>query len=131
MPEQAWIIVGVVAVLFALVMLMVVGQFINLYIQALMSNAHVGLLDLVGMRLRKVDIRTIVLSRIRSERAGLSIPVRDLEVHTLAGGRLPQVVSAMIAAKEAGIDLSWVDACARDLGGHDVLAEVQRKARGH
>src|SRR5678815_5826109 len=66
MPEQAWIIVGVVAVLFALVMLVVVGQFINLYIQALLSNAHVNLLDLVGMRLRKVDIRTIVLSRIRA-----------------------------------------------------------------
>src|SRR6187549_3904589 len=114
MPEQAWIIVGVVAVLFALVMLMVVGQFINLYIQALLSNAHVGLLELVGMRLRKVDIRTIVLSRIRAVKAGIDIPTSALEQHFLSGGRVPNVVSAIIAARAAKIDLHWDTARAID-----------------
>jgi uncharacterized protein YqfA (UPF0365 family) len=117
MAGQVWIIVGVVAVLFALVMLVVVGQFINLYIQALLSNAHVNLLDLVGMRLRKVDIRTIVLSRIRAVKAGLDIPTNALEQHYLAGGRVPNVVSAIIAARAAKIDLPWDTARAIDLAG--------------
>ena len=81
MPTQVWIIIGIVIALFAIVILFVVGQFINLYIQALLSNAHVSLVDLVGMRLRKVDIRTIVLSRIRAVKAGLDIPTNALEQH--------------------------------------------------
>jgi uncharacterized protein YqfA (UPF0365 family) len=125
MPNQVWIIVGIVVALFVVVMLFVVGQFINLYIQALLSNAHVGLLDLVGMRLRKVDIRTIVLSRIRAVKAGLDIPTSALEQHYLAGGRVPNVVSAIIAARAAKIDLHWDTARAIDLAGRNILDAVQ------
>ena len=125
MPTQAWIVILVVALLFAVVLLFVVGQFISFYIQALVSNAHVGLLDLVGMRLRKVDIRTIVLSRIRAVKAGLDIPTTALEQHFLAGGRVPNVVSAIIAARAAKIDLQWDTARAIDLAGRNILEAVQ------
>ena len=125
MPTQVWIIIGIVIALFAIVILFVVGQFINLYIQALLSNAHVSLVDLVGMRLRKVDIRTIVLSRIRAVKAGLDIPTNALEQHYLAGGRVPNVVSAIIAARAARIELPWDTARAIDLAGRDILDAVQ------
>src|ERR1051325_146525 len=125
-PNSAiWIVVVIVALLFAIVLLFVVGQFINLYIQALLSNAHVGLVDLVGMRLRKVDIRTIVLSRIRAVKAGLDISTTALEQHFLAGGRVPNVVSAIIAARAAQIDLQWDTARAIDLAGRNILDAVQ------
>jgi uncharacterized protein YqfA (UPF0365 family) len=125
-PNSAiWIVVVIVALLFAIVLLFVVGQFINLYIQALLSNAHVGLVDLVGMRLRKVDIRTIVLSRIRAVKAGLDISTTALEQHYLAGGRVPNVVSAIIAARAAKIDLHWDTARAIDLAGRNILDAVQ------
>src|SRR5687768_13531161 len=107
MPNNIWIVVLIVAALFAVVVIFVIGQFINLYIQALLSNAHVQLLELVGMRLRKVDLRTIVLSRIRAAKAGLEISTSHLEQHYLAGGRVPNVVSAIIAARAAKIDLPW------------------------
>lgn len=125
MPSNVVLVVLIVAALFLLVMVFVVGQFLKIWIQAMLSNAHVGLLELVGMRLRNVDIRTVVLSRIRAVKAGMDIPTSALETHYLAGGRVPNVVSAMIAARGARIDLPWGVATAIDLAGRDILDAVQ------
>src|ERR1043165_4035480 len=119
------IVVGVIVALFALILAFVIGQFITIWIQAMLSKAPVGLLERVGMRLRKVDIRTIVLSRIRAVKAGLDVPTNALETHYLAGGRVPNVVSAMIAARGARIELPWLTATAIDLAGRDIFEAVQ------
>lgn len=120
------LIVGLVLVgLFGLVLVVVVGQFISLWIQAMLSNAHVSIFEIIGMRLRKVDIRTVVYSRIRAVKAGMDIPSNALETHYLAGGRVPNVISAMIAARSAKIELPWNIATAIDLAGRDILDAVQ------
>lgn len=124
MDKVLWIAL-VVGVLFVVVIMVVIGQFISLYIQALLSNAHVGLLEIIGMRLRKVDIRTVVYSRIRAVKAGLDIPTNALETHYLAGGRVPNVITAMISARGARIELPWSTAIAIDLAGRDLLEAVQ------
>jgi uncharacterized protein YqfA (UPF0365 family) len=119
----------IVVVIIGAFILLVIGifllQFLNLYIQALTSNASVGLLDMVGMKLRKVDIRTVVINRIRAVKAGMDIPTNAIETHYLAGGRVNSVISAMIAAKGARIDLPWQTATAIDLAGRDILDAVQ------
>jgi uncharacterized protein YqfA (UPF0365 family) len=119
------IIIGVVAVLAAIVIIFVLGQFFSLWIQAFTSNAHVGIIDLIGMRLRRVDMRTVVLSRIRAVKAGLNVSTSDIETHYLSGGRVPNVISAMVAARSARIDLPWNVATAIDLAGRDILDAVQ------
>jgi uncharacterized protein YqfA (UPF0365 family) len=119
------IVVGVVALLFIVIGLFIVGQFLSLYIQAMLSNAHVGLLEMIGMRLRKVDVRTVVFSRIRAVKAGMDIPTNAIETHYLAGGRVPNVISAIIAARGARIELPWNVATAIDLAGRDILDAVQ------
>ena len=124
LPSGVWILVGIVAFFIIIVLFIVVAQFINLYIQALLSNARVGIFDLIGMRLRKVDIRTIVLSRIRAVKSGLEISTNSLETHYLAGGRVPNVVSALIAAQKAKIELDWDTATAIDLAGRDIFDAV-------
>lgn len=125
MPQPVLIIAGIVGLLIALVILVVLWQFIGLWFQALLSKASVGMGDLIGMRFRKVDARIIVLSRIRAVKAGIPISTAKLEEHYLAGGRVPNVVSALIAAKKARIDLDWDTACAIDLAGRDILDAVQ------
>jgi uncharacterized protein YqfA (UPF0365 family) len=115
------IVVGLIALIFFFVVL----NFLNLYIQALFSGAKVGLLDLVGMKLRKVDPRIIVYSRIRAVKAGLDISTNQLETHYLAGGRVPSVINALIAAFRAKISLPFDTACAIDLAGRDILEAVQ------
>jgi hypothetical protein len=123
-------VVAVVSIaLVALITAFLAGQFIQLYVQALLSNAPIGMLELIGMRLRRTDARAVVHARIRALKAGLDIPVSALEVHAFAGGRLAEVVHAVIAAKEAGIDLPWDIATAHDLAGRNLLEEVQQAQR--
>jgi uncharacterized protein YqfA (UPF0365 family) len=118
-----WVIIAVIALVMFFLMVFLL-QFLSLYIQAMTSNAHVGLFDMVGMKLRKVDIRTVVINRIRAVKAGMDIPTAALETHYLAGGRVSNVVSAMIAARAARIDLPWQTATAIDLAGRDILEAV-------
>jgi uncharacterized protein YqfA (UPF0365 family) len=123
---EPWLIVVlIIAGLVILVIGLILFNFLNLYIQALFSGAKVGLFELIGMRLRRVDMRTIVYSRIRAAKADLNISTTQLETHYLAGGRVPQVISALIAANRANIPLDYNTACAIDLAGRDILEAVQ------
>jgi uncharacterized protein YqfA (UPF0365 family) len=85
----------------------------------------VKFIELVGMWLRKVDVRVIILSRITAVQVGLDLTILELEAHYHAGGNVAKVVRALILAKRENIELSWKDAVAIDLAGGDVLAEVQ------
>jgi uncharacterized protein YqfA (UPF0365 family) len=98
---------------------------VRLWIAAFASGAYVGLLTLVGMRLRRVPPGTIVTARISAVKAGLNIPVNDLEAHYLAGGNVVSVVNAMISADKANIPMPLKRAAAIDLAGRDVLAAVK------
>jgi uncharacterized protein YqfA (UPF0365 family) len=118
-----WIVV-IVAAVAALIFIVVIANFLNLYIQALFSNAHIGIVELIGMRLRKVDLRTIVYSRIRAVKAGLDVSTNQMETHYLAGGRVPNVISAMISARSAKIPLDWDTAAAIDRAGRDIVDAV-------
>jgi uncharacterized protein YqfA (UPF0365 family) len=51
------------------------------------------------------------------------ITTRRLEAHYLAGGNVPRVIHALIAAHRADIDLDFDRAAAIDLAGRDVLEE--------
>jgi uncharacterized protein YqfA (UPF0365 family) len=115
------IVLGIAILIFALVML----KFARLWLQAYFSRADVRLSELIGMWLRKVDMRTIVLSKITAVQAGLKLTTNDLESHYLAGGRVPNVVRALIAADRANIELSFKTATAIDLAGRDILDAIQ------
>jgi uncharacterized protein YqfA (UPF0365 family) len=115
----------VVGGIILLVIFIVIAQFFRLWLQAFMSNADVGMTDLIGMKLRKVDGMTIVLSKIQLVKAGIhEIGTNDLESHYLAGGRVPNVSRAMIAANRAAIELDWKKGCAIDLAGRDIIDAV-------
>ena len=95
-----------------------------LWILASSAGARISFGDILGMRFRKVDVRTIVISHIRAMKAGLNVSTRDLELHYLAGGRVPNCVTAVISAKKANVALDWDIAAAIDLAGRDVLDAV-------
>ncbi|HON90773.1 MAG TPA: flotillin-like protein FloA [Sedimentisphaerales bacterium] len=115
------VVIGIVVLVAALIML----KFARLWLQAYFSRADVRLSELIGMWLRRVDSRTIVLSKITAVQAGLQLTTKDLESHYLAGGRVPNVVRALIAADRANIDLSFKTATAIDLAGRDILDAIQ------
>ena len=119
-----WLLIGIGG-LIILIILLFVGQFFSLWLQAKLSNASVTFFSLIGMRLRKVKPDVVVLNRISAKKAGLDFSTNSLEAHYLAGGNVSRVVRAMIAADKAKIDLSWENATAIDLAGRDILAAVQ------
>ncbi len=123
---SAGIVAAIVVLgLIGFVLLLFIGRFLGLWMQAQFSGAKVSLFELIGMWFRKVNPRVIVLSRIQAVKAGLSISTNQLETHYLARGNVPRVVNALIAADRAKIELMWDTACAIDLAGRDILDAVQ------
>lgn len=123
--QALYIVLAVGGGILLLIFVIVVISFFQLWLQALLSKAPVGLFSLVGMRLRKVNPTTIVYSRINGIKAGLELETDLLEAHYLAGGNVPRVVQALIAASKANIELTFKEATAIDLAGRDVLEAVR------
>lgn len=111
----------------ALVLVIVFFTFIpvGLWISALAAGVHIGIINLFGMRLRRVVPSRIVMPLIKADKAGLKITANQLEAHYLAGGNVDRVINALIAAERAGIDLPFERSAAIDLAGRDVLEAVQ------
>ena len=108
------------------ILLVMLGRFLSLWFQAFVSGTPISLFNIIGMSLRKIPPRTIVNAHINSHKAGLrQINVADLETHYLAGGRVLDVVAALIAAEKANIPLDWKRATAIDLAGRDILDAVR------
>ena len=116
------VVIGIIGLLVVLFFIFVP---VGLWISAIASGVKIGILDLIGMRLRRVAPARIVLSLIKATKAGLLIKVNQLEAHYLAGGNVDKVVNALIAAERAGIELSFEQASAIDLAGRDVFEAVR------
>jgi len=108
------VLIGLAAVAL-LVGVVILLNFGMIYIRALFSGAKVTVTELIALRLRRVPAGLIVDSRITAVRSGLPLSIDDLSTHFLAGGNVPMVVLALIAAKKAGINLIFDRACAIDL----------------
>jgi len=116
------ILLGIIGLVF----IIIIGKYIKLWFQAFVSGTPISLFNIIGMSLRKIPPQIIVNARINSYKAGLKgISVSDLETHFLAGGRVLEVVRAMIAADKANIPLDWRQATAIDLAGRDILDAVR------
>lgn len=98
---------------------------IGLWVSAMAAGVHVGIVNLVGMRLRRVVPSKIILPLVKANKAGLDVNANQLEAHYLAGGDVDRVVDALIAAHRATMSLTFERACAIDLAGRDVLEAVQ------
>jgi len=98
---------------------------LRLWLEAFASGVHVGLGNLIGMRLRKVSPPEIIRPLIAASKAGIKLSTDLLEAHYLAGGDVRRVVNALISADKASIELPFQQAAAIDLAGRDVLEAVQ------
>ena len=120
-----------IPLLFIVVLVIIVFSIIfsfiplRLWIAALSSGVRVGIITLIGMRLRRVIPARVVEPLIKATKAGLELNVNKLEGHYLAGGNVDRVVNALIAAQRANIELGFERAAAIDLAGRDVLKAVQ------
>ena len=128
--------ITVITVVFALAILFVLlvvfgifASYFRLWIQCALTNAGISIWDLLAMTFRKVNAAVIVRSKIMAVQAGLDrheITTKALEAHYLAGGNVPLVIRALVAANKAKtIRLTFREATAIDLAGRNVLEAVQ------
>jgi len=87
-PSGAQIGLVIAIVFIALIVLfafILFAKYFNLWIQAKMTHANVGIFDLIGMSFRKVNPNIIVRSKIMAIQAGLTekdgLTTRGLEAH--------------------------------------------------
>ncbi|MCA9082581.1 MAG: flotillin-like protein FloA [Planctomycetaceae bacterium] len=119
--------------IFGLFLLIFLGMFASvasLWFRSLMSGAPIGPIQMVAMKLKKVNPQVIVDSKIMAVQAGLkSITTNAMEAHYLAGGNVPLLIRSLIAAHRANIELDWDTSAAIDLAGRNVLEAVQTSVK--
>jgi len=134
LADEVGSVITIAIILFAIVIFLVAfvvfARYFRLWIQSVTTGAGIGIFDLLGMTFRKVNPSVIVRSKIMAVQAGLAedtgITSKALEAHYLAGGRVPLVIRAIIAASKAKtIKLDYKLATAIDLAGRDVLESVK------
>jgi len=120
---------SIIVMIFGLIFVAVFFRYIGLWIQCKMTRAAISFPNLVMMSFRKVNPTIMVRSKIMAVQAGLTqeypISTRQLEAHYLAGGSVPNVIRALIAAHRARLDIDWQTAQAIDLAGRDILDAVK------
>jgi len=130
MDPNIFIVAGLLfLILVFLVVFAVFMSYFRWWIQSVLTGAGISFFDLLGMTFRKVKASVIVPSKIMATQAGIDDPeltTKALEAHYLAGGNVPMVIRALIAARKAKtIALSFREATAIDLAGRNVLEAVQ------
>ncbi len=116
----------IVAIVAFLIVMFICFNFLQLWIQAYLAGARIGFMDMIRMKLLKLEYATIVRLNIALVKAGLKVTPQEMEAHVLSRGRLDKVVRGVIAAHKAGMDLPWRVAAAIDLAGRDVEEAVRR-----
>ena len=111
------IVVVVVFFLMALVCFTVMLRFGGLWFQAYMSGVPLRLTELIGMSLRKVDVRVAVRTLIMATQAGVPLSRVDVERAYLQGVDIVKITLAMIRAKKEGIDVTFQELVDADLDG--------------
>ena len=127
--DETTAVIVVIGGIVLLIVFAIVRRFFGLWIQGVTTRADISLLNLILMRLRKVNPTVIVRSKIMATQAQLSkvfsISRQQLEAHYLAGGNVPNVIRALVASNRARLGLDFDTARAIDLAGRDVLDAVR------
>jgi uncharacterized protein YqfA (UPF0365 family) len=126
LAEQWPLILGAIGLVVFLIFLVVFFSFVQLWIQCLLTGARIGIVDMIRMKLCKVDYSMIVRQKIALVQAGVKVSTQEMEAHVLSRGNVQKVVGAVIAAHKAGMDLPWRVAAAIDLAGRDIYEAVKR-----
>ena len=116
---------GIVVVVIIFLILFFSFVPVGLWITAYFSGVKIKISTLIGMKLRRVSPRKIVIPMIKATKAGLDLKIENLEAHYLAGGNVNTLVDALIASERANIPLQFERGAAIDLAGRNVLEAVQ------
>ena len=85
------------------------------WLQAFMSGTPVSLFSIIGMRFRKVPVKTVVIHLIMAKQAGVSISCNEMETAYLQGVDIEKITLAMIHAHREGGQFTFQELVDADL----------------
>ncbi len=95
------------------------------YFKCLFSKCHVGAFTLRALKMRNLPCSLITEWYIYARHTGLNINLKDLVSHYGSGGNLQNVVSGLVYAQNASVDLSFDSAKTLDLEGRDIKEIIE------
>ena len=99
----------------------------KLWIAAKLTKTPVTMMEIIGMRFRRVPPEKIVNPMMTASMMGIDIPQMKLQGHFLAGGDPEKVVQALLIAKKADLDLDIDQACVVDLTPDQGIVQIVRE----
>jgi uncharacterized protein YqfA (UPF0365 family) len=126
--KWVWVLIIAAAVLGLLFVLFFL-RFAGLWIRSIVSDAYVGLTEMLGMLFQGIPAKLMVDNRIKSVQGGVSISTTELRAYHMSGGDVSTVVEAVIRAKNAKIPLDFKTACAMARTRRDLLGAVETSVK--
>ncbi|MEX2187795.1 MAG: flotillin-like FloA family protein [Pirellulales bacterium] len=77
------------------------------WLRATMAGAQLTVFEIIGMRLRRVDVDAVVAALVAARQSGVEIHQIDLQRAYLAGVDLPTITLAWINAQRKEMDLQF------------------------
>ena len=101
------------------------------WVRARRHGAPLGFAEAVGMQLRGTGGGPCFEAAGRARKLGLLVSIREIEMHTLAGGDAIACVERLGGARSEGTDTTWAQVAAEDLerarSGAPANAATKRK----
>src|SRR6266404_2678314 len=80
------LVVGFIGVIIGLIVMTIFFSFLQLWIQSFLTGAKIGIVDMIRMKLCKVDYSMIVRQKIALVQAGVKASTQEMEAHVLSRG---------------------------------------------
>jgi uncharacterized protein YqfA (UPF0365 family) len=118
-------------IMFAVVLIVVFTGFVVVvvkmfapWIQAFLAGVPLRATEILGMHLRRTNVKRVVQALIMAHHAGAPLTSGDVEKAHLQGVNLEKVILAYVRSKKENLDLSFQDLVDADMGNRlDELLE--------
>ncbi|GAB5533789.1 MAG: hypothetical protein Rubg2KO_00380 [Rubricoccaceae bacterium] len=91
----------------------------GLWISAVTAGVPITIPEMIGMRRRKVPQARIVPRLIATQKAGFEVSIPQIEEHYRAGGDFNNVLTVLLQAQAAGVELTFEEVAALELADDD------------
>lgn len=108
------VLVGIFLLLALIAIFMLASMFAP-WLQAFTAGVPLSIFQVVGMRLRRTDVRAVVRALVMATQAGVSVPCVEMERAYLQGVDLEKITLALIQANRGGKKVAFQELVEADL----------------
>lgn len=100
---------------------------LNYVMVANFAGTPISVGEIVGMRIRGINVGQVVNAYVILRRARVDIKVRDIELVLLAKQNLDNITNGLLTAKKNNVSLTFKQAFEADKKGTKIADEINKK----